>query len=188
MPTFEGMDDAVATIVRWMDDVVPQVGIDADFAQVDIDTVLPLDPDIQHNLASIATEMFHTVRRVLVESRSSLHLRLTLPVGDPPVDFVVPEPGSPVARVSEAVNYGGDLRGRHVPGFILSMERVGWSFASDTQSRVRLAEPDEGVDAFFESNTWTDDGANDSWVEFAVILEHHPITGPWVEAQYPLIR
>lgn len=127
---------AIRAAVSWLHEVAPQLGDTATFAQVDVDTLLPVRGTLQRRLARASVEMFTAVARDPVLTERGFFLELSIPVESELATIVGPD--TDVLTLIDKVAFTGSLRGRSVPGFYLSQRAPSDRLGPKFQQRTRL--------------------------------------------------
>lgn len=173
---------------RWLDRVRPQVGLTADYAQVDVDTLISIKGKVKANLVAFSVALFECMLRHPALRGAPLSLRLDIPLGRGEGALVYP--GCDVLNLLQGVDFTGDLRGRRVPGYTLATVSLGcWNGGISHQnvslSGLSMGVP--GVSAFFYEEIHAESGSkgNVSHREGWVSMFYSPPTKVPREAIYP---
>lgn len=107
---------AIAAADRWLAIVLPQIGADATFAQVDVDTLFTPGSLIQKVLVGQSIAIFEHIIADAAVSERALFVEMSIPLEHRGRSRRV-KPFSSAAKVLARADFTGDLRGRQVPGF-----------------------------------------------------------------------
>lgn len=176
---------AVAAAVDWLHAVEPQLGESADFAQVDVDTLVPVRGQIKKQLALISADMFRALALHRLREQRQLYLELSIPV-DPGELGSEPSAGAEVSALLDLVDFRGSLRGRAVPGFFLSTWVPSDRVEPKLQRRTRLSYADlPGSVVHFRAEVWGDiHDPMDNWRQDALEFRMYPPQRPFREAAF----
>lgn len=173
---------------RWLGRVGPQLGTSADFAQVDIDTLVPIKGALKKELATFSVALFQTIITNPEVLAHGWFAELSIPISE---DIVLPAvtADTDAASLLSLARFTGSLRGRPVPGIFLSTwvpsDRTGPAW----QRRIRLR-PDSASRAsiHFREEGWIEDigdGRTDTWSERALEYRNYPPEPMYREAVFP---
>jgi hypothetical protein len=185
-PRLERLADGTA--VQWLDRVGPQLGRNADFAQVDVDTLIPLSGAVKKNLALFSVALFEVVARSALVEERGWFVELSIPIhGAPPELEVAPQ--TDVQDLLPFAQFAGNLRGWSVPGLFLSTWIPSDRRGPERQSRVRLRSGDAPTHVIhFRDEQFAESiggGESDVWTERAIEYRRYPSEPTFSEAVYP---
>lgn len=167
---------AIEAVSNWLDVVGPQIGGAANFAQVDIDTLMQLDRPLQKNLAHLAVVMFDhlAVQPPVIENH--WFLCLTVPL-DSKVRLRKIRPNADAAAVLERASFTGSLLGRRLPGLFLANWVPEYERGSVMHSVVPLSDASQRArDIHYRETAWLCAGARrpDGAPERSLEYRHYP--------------
>jgi hypothetical protein len=167
---------AIDAASNWLDVVGPQIGDTANFAQVDLDTLMQLDRRLQKNLANLAVTMFDhlTGQPAVIENR--WFFCLTVPLDSTSRASKI-KPNDDAAEVLARASFTGSLLGRRLPGLFLANWVPEYERGPVMHSLIPLSDTSQpSRDVHYREAAWLDPdtGKQDGEPERSLEYRHYP--------------